>query len=139
MVASLYSYVTEHPEIVKSKRLAMELVGLVNKHGRVEADTGCTDDLCLSSAVAFYVRQYDPPLLLTGRASEVTDQFTDIMDMNLRQSIRGEQLSANHLDEKDVDEDLKELLDELEDKRRTNRIDISQGAFIDTLSMYNKS
>ena len=139
MVASLYSYITEHPEIVKSKRMALELVGLINKNGRVEADTGCTDDLCLASAAAFYVRQYDPPLMLTNRTSEASDQFSMVMDMNLRPQIRGNQLSANFLDEKDVDEDLKEMLDELEEKRRTNRIDISQGAFIDTLAMYNKT
>jgi hypothetical protein len=139
MVASLYSYITEHTEMVKSKRLALELVGLINKNGRVEADTGCTDDLCLASAAAFYVRQYDPPLMLTNRASEVTDQFSEIMDMNLRPQIRTSQLSDDHLDERDVDADLKELLDELEEKKRSNRIDISQGAFIDTLSMYNKT
>jgi hypothetical protein len=77
--------------------------------------------------------------MLTNRASEVTDQFSEIMDMNLRPQIRTSQLSDDHLDERDVDADLKELLDELEEKKRSNRIDISQGAFIDTLSMYNKT
>lgn len=139
MVASLYSYITEHPEIVKSKRLALELVGLINKNGRVEADRGCTDDLCLAAAVAFYVRQYDPPLMLAGKASEVTDQFFDVMDMNLRAGIRGSQLSANNLDEKDIDEDLKDLLEELDNKQRENRIDIGSGAFVDTFPMYDKA
>jgi len=138
MVASLYSAITENPEIVKSKRLALELVGLVNKSGRVEADVGCTDDLCLSTAVAFYVRQYDPPLMLTGRASEVTDQFSDIMDMNLSPQVRGSQLSSNFLEEEDVDNDLKELLDELEEKKRANRIDLSQGVFINTFPTFDK-
>jgi len=138
MVASLYSYVTEHTEIVKSKRLALELVGLVNKSGRVEADKGCTDDLCLSTAVAFYVRDHDPPLMLGTKASDVSDQFFDVMDMNLRPQIRGNQLSATDSDEKDIDEDLKELLDEIEEKKRSNRIDINQGSFVDTLSLYNK-
>jgi hypothetical protein len=75
---------------------------------------------------------------MLSKTSEVSDQFFDIMDMNIRPVIRDSQF-ASQIDKEDVEDDLKELLDEIEDKKRTNRIDISQGAFIDTLSMYNKT
>jgi len=62
MIDALYSTVTEFPECIQSTRLALELVGLITKpSGRVEADTGCHDDLALATALAFYVRKYDPP------------------------------------------------------------------------------
>ncbi len=82
MIDALYSYVCEFPEIIKSERLALELTGLVSKtNGRVEADTGCHDDIAFSAAVAFYVRKYDPPVLIdTTKFSE--SAFGAIMNMN---------------------------------------------------------
>jgi len=48
IIESLHNYVTQFPECIKSKRLVLELIGLVEKHnGRVEAETGSTDDLVL--------------------------------------------------------------------------------------------
>jgi hypothetical protein len=77
---------TEFPESVKSVRLAMELTGLVSKSsGRVEADTGCHDDLALSTACCFYVRKYDPPLMLETDGegySGSMDVFQDIVSYN---------------------------------------------------------
>lgn len=66
MIDAMYSYVTQFPNMVKSKRLALELVGLVTKSsGKVEGDDGCRDDLALTLAFAMYVRKYDPPLMLS--------------------------------------------------------------------------
>ena len=84
MIDSLYSYVTEFTEIVKSKRLALELVGLVTKpSGRIEADNECHDDLGISMALVCYVRKYDPPLLIdTSVSTLVQREFTNILNMN---------------------------------------------------------
>lgn len=82
MIDALYSYISEYPEIVKSTRLALELIGLISKpSGKVEADTGCNDDLALSAALAFYVRKYDPPVLI-GTSKIHQEDFMDIVGFN---------------------------------------------------------
>jgi len=82
MIDALYSYITEFPECVKSKRLILELIGLVEKaSGKVEADSGCHDDIALSAALCFYVRKYDPPLLLDSSKYQQSS-FADIVNMN---------------------------------------------------------
>jgi len=86
MIDALYSYMTQFPESVRSQRLALELTGLVSKSsGRVEADTGCHDDLALSAACCMYVRKYDPPMMLEaaeGQYSGTMDMFKDIVTYN---------------------------------------------------------
>jgi hypothetical protein len=64
MIDALYSYIANFPEIVMSRRLALELIGLVTKSGKVQADVGMQDDIAFSAALAFYVRKYDPPLMI---------------------------------------------------------------------------
>lgn len=82
MIDALYSIITEFPEIVKSKRLILELIGLISKpSGRVEADLGCNDDLALSSSLAFYVHKYDPVLML-GTNTVHGSLFKEIMELN---------------------------------------------------------
>lgn len=81
ILESLYDYVSHFPESVKSERLVMELIGLVEKKGRVEADRGCNDDLAISAGIAFYVRKYDPPMYIS-RPHEFMYDFTNIMDYN---------------------------------------------------------
>jgi hypothetical protein len=83
MIDALYSYVSQFPEMVKSRRLALELVGLISKpNGKVEADVGCTDDIALSTAMAFYVRKWDPPLSINLQGSEAGDFLKEIMGLN---------------------------------------------------------
>jgi len=84
MIDALYSYVSEYPESIKSERLALELTGLVTKtNGRVEADTGAHDDLALATSCAFYVRKYDPPLLINTEASAaLTSDMAGIIRSN---------------------------------------------------------
>ncbi len=120
MIDALYDYISQYPEIVKSRRLALELVGLVSKpSGRVEADTGCHDDLALSAAMAFYVRKYDPPLLLN--ASTLNDSaFTDIMKLN-------EVGLAGDMNNERLIQDIRENID-------NNNLD----SYIDILSLYTK-
>ena len=90
MIDALYSYMTQYPESVKSERLALELTGLVSKaSGKVEADTGCTDDIALSAALCFYVRKYDPPLALTMNMSDgsmITSDLKDVLNLNVGHS-----------------------------------------------------
>jgi hypothetical protein len=83
IIDALYSYMTEFPECVKSERLALELTGLVSKtSGKVEADTGCSDDIALSAAICMYVRKYDPPLLVNFESSALSIDMRDVIDMN---------------------------------------------------------
>ncbi len=82
MIDALYTYVSEYPQCIKSKRLAMELIGLVEKsNGRVEADIGGKDDLALSSAFCYYVRKYDPPLMIETSKLH-NSEFNTIMQYN---------------------------------------------------------
>jgi hypothetical protein len=85
MIDALYSYITQYPNIVKSQRFALELTGLVtSKVGKVEAESGCRDDIALASACAFYVRKYDPPLLIDKhKYSTISNELLDIIDMNI--------------------------------------------------------
>jgi hypothetical protein len=87
MIDALYSYITQYPESVKSERLALELTGLVSKsNGKVEADTGCTDDIALSASLCFYVRKYDPPLSLLMNmedGSMIASDLKDVLAFNM--------------------------------------------------------
>jgi len=84
MIDSLYSYVTEFPEVVKSQRLSLELIGLITKpNGKVEADIGCRDDIAVATALCTYVRKYDPPLLIhKGFTHNIQGEFKDIISTN---------------------------------------------------------
>jgi hypothetical protein len=84
MIDALYSYVTQYPETVKSERLALELTSLVSKtNGRIEADSGCHDDVAISAALCYYVRKYDPPLLIGVGSSDSIQDLEDVLNMNL--------------------------------------------------------
>lgn len=84
VIDSLYTYITQFPELVKSKRLALELIGLTEKNNKVEADKGLRDDLALASAFCFYVRRYDPPLSIELRTDieKYTQDFTTALQLN---------------------------------------------------------
>jgi hypothetical protein len=81
MIDALYSYITQFPNMVKSNRLALELIGLVDKKGRVEADSGCHDDLALTLAFCMHVRKYDPPMFIDVNKT-AQNAFMDILAMN---------------------------------------------------------
>ncbi len=121
MIDALYSYISHFPEGVKSTRLALELVGLVSKtSGRVEADIGMHDDLALSTALAFYVRKYDPPLnieLSKNGNSYALDNFKEILDLNNPYKIQSPKL-----------EHIKEYMDDNDIK----------GGLIDIMQFFNK-
>lgn len=85
MIEAMYSYISQFPEIVKSKRLGLELIGLVEKKtGKVEADVGCNDDLCLSMSFAFYVHKYKRTsfsMMMQDNPANIS-MLNEIMEMN---------------------------------------------------------
>jgi len=82
MIDALYSNVSQFPAIIKSKRLGLELIGLVTKpNGKVEGDEGCRDDLALALAFIMYVRKYDPPLTVQYARGDNTD-LNDVLNFN---------------------------------------------------------
>lgn len=56
---ALFEIVNTDPTIIKSNRLADELLSLTNKNGRIEAQSGFHDDLALAYSFVCYVRQYE--------------------------------------------------------------------------------
>jgi len=121
MIDALYSYLSQYPESIKSQRLALELTGLVSKSsGKVEADTGCHDDLALSAACCMYVRKYDPPLMLEtdgGVYSGTLDMMKQIVGFNTDLPF---EISNNAIM-----------------KAVKNNLDKNLG-FVDIMSLYNK-
>lgn len=119
MIDALYSYINQYPEMVNSERLALELIGLVNKNGRVEADSGCHDDLALTLAFCMYVRKYDPPLFLDSN-NNVESMFSQILNMNNGQS------SDRFMDNAEIMKHIKENNYDV-DKNFINILDIYRG------------
>jgi len=121
MIDALYSYMTEFPESVRSQRLALELTGLVSKaSGRVEADTGCHDDLALATACCMYVRKYDPPLLINvdnQGYSGTIELLKDIVNYNID--------IPNEIFNESIMKSVKENLDK-------------NLGFVDIMELYNK-
>ena len=60
IIEAVYNHVKENKELIESKRLAAELLSLVNKNGKVQADDGYHDDLVMAIAFCLYVRKYAP-------------------------------------------------------------------------------
>lgn len=120
MIDALYSYITQYPESVKSERLALEIAGLVTKtSGRVEADSGCHDDLVLATSCVMYVRKYDPPMLIGSQEfTQVSSEITDI--------ISGNNTVADSFSNDDI---MKHVRDNIEEN----------SGFVDILSMYNNN
>jgi len=120
MIDALYSYISQFPESVKSERLALEIAGLVTKtSGRVEADTGCHDDLVLATSVCMYVRKYDPPLLIDSQEhSAITADMASIIAGNVS-------IPLDHSNE-GIMRHVKDNMNEME-------------GFVDILSLYNQN
>jgi len=120
MIDALYSYMTQYPESVRSERLALELTGLVSKtSGKVEADTGCHDDIALSAAICMYVRKYDPPVMIDSKKySAVSEEMASIFNMNI-------DTGATTFDNKSI---MKNVRDKIEES----------GGFVDTLQFFKE-
>ena len=125
MIDALYSYINQFPESVKSTRLALELTGLVSKKsGKIEADTGCHDDLALATACCFYVRKYDPPVLIdTERFASAQQDMVGVIDFN-----------QNNTGPTTV----KELTNEAIIKHARQKVIEEGGGFFDIMNMYSR-
>jgi hypothetical protein len=126
MIDALYSYINQFPESVRSKRLALELTGLVSKKsGKIEADTGCNDDLALATACCFYVRKYDPPVLIdTERFANATKDMAGVIGFN--NQITGNQSNLNQLTNESII------------KHARQKVIDEGGGFFDIMSMYSR-
>lgn len=137
MMDALYSYVTQFPNIIKSKRLALQLIGLVEKNGKVEADTGCKDDLALSAAFAFYVRKYDPPLLLDIHKFD-SSIFDEVVQMNYKDynktinTTSKNNIFDDELEESNIDVNARIM------KRIKNETFTFENSFVDILDFYKE-
>jgi len=113
MIDALYSTITEFPELVKSKRLMLELIGLVTRNnGRVEAETGTHDDLALATALCMYVRKYDPSLTISlEKSAEHQNDFNNIMEMNDTNLLTGNSSIRKYLKNHLADKNKKGFVD----------------------------
>ena len=121
MIDALYSMVTDDPSIIKSRRMAMELIGLVQKNnGKVEADSGCNDDIAMTLAFGSYVRKYNPPLMLDVDSPAI-DQFADIMNMNDDIYVDGK--SRIGIDDKTIHKSIHDFMNENHEGGTINTFD----------------
>ncbi len=136
---SLYTYIVEDPDIIHSERLAMELLGLVNKANRVEADKGFHDDLALAYGFCCFVRKYCPDDLgdvSTLPETEAQKLFTSD-SLNIMMGLNGEAPLAGYrkmaiLDGKE-DPNFKNDMD----KYIRNKIESGEMyGYVDVLSMF---
>lgn len=109
---ALYTYMSEDPQNVKSEKLALELIGLVDNGGKVMAEEGERDDLAMATAFCCYVKLYDPPMAISKvySSGEALDEFEEIMDWNNESTSRTPK-SSRHLIEIRDSEVGKDLLD----------------------------
>ena len=125
MIDALYSIIVDDPSVIKSKRLALELIGLVHKkNGKVEADENCNDDLAMSVAFGAYVRKYDPPMMLDVDSPDL-DSFADIINLNddvYVDTIKTEDQSLDQMN--------KNFMKNIDDQ-------ISDNSFINTFDFFN--
>jgi len=119
IIDALYSYVTNYPTTIKSKTLALELIGLITKKEKVQADDGCHDDLALAASFCYYVRKYDPPLLIDQKNSQHLADFGDILYLN--------DLPEDYVDNNIIMKKVKKDLD---------NNDVSKLGWIDIMSIY---
>ena len=88
LMDSLYTFITQYPDCIKSESLVLELAGLIEKQMatsfKVEADKGVHDDLVMASGFCTYVRQYDPPVgIATGPTGiRLSDDIHEVAEWN---------------------------------------------------------
>lgn len=129
MIDALYSYVSQYPQMVKSKRLALELIGLVTKkNGKVEADDNSNDDLAITLSFCAYVRKYDPPLMIELDKRSTSNVLDDIISMNYDHIQHTTKESDNNLGEVNA-RILKEIKETMVESKETyfNILDFYRG------------
>ena len=143
MVDTLYSFVTEDYNLIHSQRLMIELLGLVRKSGKIQADTNLHDDLALAMGFCTYVRKYETSDEL-GNINDLTEEeFRELKHITQYSLyVEGEKSKSSKLlslDGMDIIEQFK--------KDRDNMVDIKlnallhsgdfAGGMINTLALIN--
>ena len=99
VVQSLYEHVVSETEKIKSNRLIGELLALVDKAGKVQADEGANDDLCFALGFCCYVKKYyNENIILEeeiGENSEIKEIYQSIQKMNNLPILDKRDLSLN--------------------------------------------
>jgi len=130
IIDALYTYIVDNPSIIKSESLCLELIGLIDKSGKIQADEGEHDDLAMSYGFCCYVKLYDPPL---GMAHKFTESggikdLEDIANWNTSDNIM---TSTNVISLKDIKTtdriDLLEKSNKLLNKHIKDNLSIIQG------------
>jgi hypothetical protein len=113
---SLYDYITHDPDLVHSEKLAMELLGLVRRTNKIEADKGFHDDLALAYGFCCYIRKYcgdaigDVSTLQDDTVNEYVKDSMSIMEtLSGDAPFRGYRIQA--MEEKKEDPEFRNNLD----------------------------
>jgi hypothetical protein len=111
---SLYAYMKDYPESVKSERLILELTGLERRaNGRVEAMEGINDDLALAMGFVAYTRDFIPEVVEYFGQDEITITGDEIIVEGVRDLGRlGASMGVNlqGLSESEIDQFIKKHL-----------------------------
>jgi hypothetical protein len=116
IIDALYTFVVEDPESIKSAALALELIGLVDINGKIQADEGEHDDLAIAYAFCCYVKLYDPPVGMTQKFTS-PDSMNDMADIAAWNSNRTAVISPELIELKDFHTD-----DKIERIEKSNRL-----------------
>ncbi len=153
MIESLYVAIVEDPTIIRSERLALELIGLVDDgNGKIMAEEGEQDDLALASSFCSYVRTYDPPLGMSKVANSISslDYIKDVANWNQEDgsiSSIGDLIELKHLmsgttevESESKLNDIKRMNQLLSNVIKTNMTSIikESGTTIDMLKMLDR-
>lgn len=99
MIQALYETIVEHTDVVKSERFVNELLSLVDKNGKVQADEGSHDDLCMAYAFCCYVRKFYHDIIILEEDIEHDYEnkqiIQDIQEMNDLPIINRNDIAAN--------------------------------------------
>lgn len=135
---ALYTYVTENPNLVKSTKLSLELIGLEQDlKGRVEASRGFHDDMAMALGFCAYVRMYDPPMSVASVISNnISNDIIETINMNMEESGLITNASLSSIKYRDdisigktnsmIDHHIKRNLHNLTIDKNSNTIDISE-------------
>ncbi|MCK5015750.1 MAG: hypothetical protein KAS32_01650, partial [Candidatus Peribacteraceae bacterium] len=86
---AVYHYILNHPECVKSVRLASELMTLTDKANKIEAEAGSNDDLAMSLGFICYVRQWENDILGDTEPVDDRDEAATVYAPNATGAIVG--------------------------------------------------
>jgi hypothetical protein len=148
-IDGLYTLISEDPGLIKGRRTILELIGLVRKNNRVQADEGENDDLSLALSFCAYVKLYDPPIGYMGQSvgSDVAEQIIDTIGMNFDEKITSNLFNIESEDEDDkmevvdrlnraINKHVKNNLNFLSQQSSGNSIDITKLMGFNSISGY---